>query len=98
MIEITDVNTRIAMLYTGEADAVRLITNPNIPALEANPNTSVPIESAIRINLLLLNHARAPFKDKRVREAAALGLDLELITKVVARGRARILIRCCPTN
>ncbi len=87
LIEVVDVNTRIAMLYAGEADAVRAITNSNIAALEANPDTVIPVEPAIRINLLLLNHERAPFKDQRVREAAALALDMQRITKVMTRGR-----------
>jgi peptide/nickel transport system substrate-binding protein len=89
LIEVVDVNTRIAMLRAGEADAVRVITYSSISALATHPDITVPAEPAIRINLLLLNHDRPPFSDRRVREAAALALDMQRITKVLTRGRAR---------
>ena len=89
LIEVVDVNTRIAMLQAGEVDAVRLILNSHIADLTEDPDVVVPIEPAMRISILLLNHDKLPFSDKRVREAAALALDMDRITEVMIRGRGR---------
>jgi peptide/nickel transport system substrate-binding protein len=88
LIEVADSNTRIAMLRAGEADAVRVITSSSIAPLMADPEFTVPVEPAIRISTLLLNHDRPPFNDQRVREAAALALDMPRFTAVATRGRA----------
>lgn len=89
LIEVVDVNTRIAMLQAGEVDAVRYIQNSQLKDLTADPDIVVPIEPAMRISIILLNHDQPPFNDKRVREAAALALDMERITKAMMRGRGR---------
>lgn len=89
LIEVVDTNTRIAMLRAGEADAVRLINLSSVAELSANPLFEVPEEPATRIDIVLLNHARPPFNDQRVREAAALALDMDRITAVATRGRAK---------
>ena len=89
LIEVIDTNTRIAMLQAGAVDAIQDITHSAVAAFVANPDTVVPDEPALRIQVLLLNHARAPFNDQRVREAAALALDRVRITKVATRGRAQ---------
>lgn len=88
LIEVVDVNTRIAMLYAGEVDAVREVNFASMNALNANPSFEVPIEPAQRVNIILLNHQRPPFNDQRVREAAAMALDMERMAKVMTRGLA----------
>ena len=89
LIEVVDVNTRIAMLQAGEVDAVRYIQNSHFAELTEDPDVVIPIEPAMRVSILLLNHDRAPFNDIRVREAAALALDMDRITKAMLRGRGR---------
>lgn len=89
LIEVVDVNTRIAMLQAGEVDAVRYIQNSHFAELSEDPDVVLPVEPAMRVSVLLLNHDRPPFSDKRVREAAALALDMDRITKAMLRGRGR---------
>jgi peptide/nickel transport system substrate-binding protein len=89
LIEVVDVNTRISMLQSGEVDAVRFILNSHIADLTEDPDVVVPIEPALRVSILLLNHDKPPFDDKRLRQAAALALDMERITEVMFRGRGR---------
>lgn len=90
LIEVVDTNTRIAMLQAGEVDAIQDITHSAIAGFVASPDTVVPEEPALRIQVLLLNHARPPFSDRRVREAAAIALDRERFTRVATRGRAQV--------
>jgi peptide/nickel transport system substrate-binding protein len=89
LIEVVDVNTRIAMLQAGEADAVRSILYSHIADLTEDPDILTPTEPAMRVSILLLNHGRPPFNDIRVREAAALALDMDRITKAMLRGNGR---------
>lgn len=89
LIEVPDVNTRLAMLQAGEVDAVRAILWSQVATLEATGIARVPHEPANMIYLLLLNHDRAPFNDIRVRQAAALALDRELMIAVSSRGLSR---------
>ena len=89
LIEVVDLNTRISMLHAGEVDAVRAISYSTVAGLVAKPDTVVTNEPAIRVNIVLLNHQRPPFNDRRVREAAALALDMDRIAKVATRGTAK---------
>ena len=90
LIEVMDENTRIAMLLAGEVDAVRSIPWSQVATLKASGLVNIPYEPAIMIWIVLLNHDRPPFNDLRVRQAAALALDRELMARVVTRGIARV--------
>ena len=90
LIEVIDVNTRMSMLRAGEVDAVRLVTLGLISDLADDPDYRVPEEPAMRVNIVLLNHDRPPFNDQRVREAAALAIDLNKMFQVMNRGRGSI--------
>jgi peptide/nickel transport system substrate-binding protein len=90
LIEVPDVNTRLAMLQAGEVDAVKGILWSQAAPLEASGLARVPEEPSTLIRVIALNHGRPPFDDIRVRQAAVLALDLGLITEVYARGRATL--------
>ena len=89
LIEVVDENTRIAMLLAGEIDAVRSIPWSQVEILKKSGSVQVPYEPAIMIWVVLLNHDRPPFNDIRVRQAAALALDRELMARVVTWGIAK---------
>jgi peptide/nickel transport system substrate-binding protein len=90
LIEVVDANTRVSMLLTGEIDAIRAISWSEAARLEASGHINIPHEPAFLIWMILLNHGRPPFDDIRVRQAAAMAIDLELLTKVVTHGRSEM--------
>jgi peptide/nickel transport system substrate-binding protein len=90
LIEVVDANTRVSMLLTGEIDAIRAISWSEAARLEASGHVNIPHEPAFLIWMILLNHGRPPFDDIRVRQAAAMAIDLELLTKVVTHGRSEM--------
>jgi len=96
LIEAPDVNTRLAMLQAGEVDAVRDILWSQAKPLRDSGMAQVPVEPAIRIRIIMLNHDRPPFNDLRVRQAAALALDRELIVNVNSHGLAEVANTALP--
>jgi peptide/nickel transport system substrate-binding protein len=98
LIEVVDVNTRIAMLLAGEVDAVRAIPWSQVRTLQGEDSVNIPHEPATAIWIILLNHDRPPFNDIRVRQAAALALDRELITRTVTRGIAKMANTTLPST
>jgi peptide/nickel transport system substrate-binding protein len=75
------------MLRAGEIDAVRVLNLASADALESESGFEVPEEPAMRVHIALLNHARPPFNDLRVRQAAALAIDMERMSHAMTRGR-----------
>jgi peptide/nickel transport system substrate-binding protein len=90
LIEVMDSNTSVAMLQSGDVDVVQGLTWAQAINLDSHPEITVTAEPATRIWSINLNHGRPPFNDIRVRQAAALALDRELITRVITRGYARV--------
>jgi len=90
LIEVMDTNTRVAMLQSGDVDVVQGLTWSQGEQLDSHPDITVSAEPATRIWSINLNHSRPPFNDIRVRQAATLALDRELITRVITRGYARV--------
>lgn len=86
--EVTNANTRIAMLLAGEVDAVRQVPWARIAELRARDDVDLPLAPSTVVFISLLNHDRPPFDDLRVRQAAAHALDTEAITRAVTFGHA----------
>lgn len=89
LIEIPTQETRVAMLQSGQVDAVRDAPWAQIETLKRNPKLDVPLEPSTVIYMTLLNENRAPFNDVRVRRAAAHAIDTVGITKAVTHGFAK---------
>jgi peptide/nickel transport system substrate-binding protein len=92
--------TRVAALISGEVDLVndpppqdvpRLAQTPNIKVLEGVENRIVFIGMDQKRDELLYSNVKGknPFKDKRVREALYLAIDIDAINKTTMRGLSK---------
>ncbi|GJL80393.1 MAG: diguanylate cyclase [marine bacterium B5-7] len=88
LIEVVAENTRVSMMLSGELDAAREIPWSQVAELKANDSISMPLEPSTVIYMVLLNHARAPFNDIKIRQAAAMALDTPAITEAMTFGAA----------
>ena len=89
LIEVGDENTRVTMMISGDVDAVRGVPWSQVADLQAREGISVPLEPSTVIFMTLLNHARAPFNDVKVRQAAAHAIDTKAVTKAMTFGHAQ---------
>jgi len=88
LIEVGDENTRVTMMISGDAHAVRGVPWSQVADLQSREGISVPLEPSTVIFMTLLNHARAPFSDLNVRQAAARAIDTKAVTKAMTFGHA----------
>jgi peptide/nickel transport system substrate-binding protein len=83
---VVDVNARGLALQSGDLDMLT-----NMPA-EVAKGLPAEIETTsvggTRMHYVILNNARAPFNDKSVREATALAVDREALSKATLDGKA----------
>jgi peptide/nickel transport system substrate-binding protein len=81
--------TRVAELKTGNVDAIVNVPPDQVDTLKANQNVDVRTVPSARITGLFLNALDvAPLKDKRVRQALNMGVDVDSICKNVMNGFA----------
>ncbi len=92
--------TRVAALISGEVDLIndpppqdvpRLAQTPNVKVLEGVENRIVFIGMDQKRDELLYSNVKGknPFKDKRVREALYVAIDIEAINKTTMRGLSK---------
>jgi peptide/nickel transport system substrate-binding protein len=79
-------NTRILQFQAGEIDAMIFVPFNRIAELDADPNINVNLDPSSRMDHILINHARKPLDDVRVRQALAKGIDIDSIIKAVTFG------------
>jgi peptide/nickel transport system substrate-binding protein len=85
-VQVADENTRVAMIQAGEVDVITGTPLSAVDNLKSQEGIDVPLHPSSVINILLLNHSRPPFDDVRVRQAVALGVDVESLVKAVTFG------------
>jgi peptide/nickel transport system substrate-binding protein len=78
---ITDPNTRVMALQTGEVDAIRDVTFPDIAKLQADSKLKVMMTLGTRTNYYGFNTDRDYFRDVRVRQASNYAVDKESLVK-----------------
>ena len=84
---ITEPATRVAALLSGDVDIIQNIPFDSIKLLEQNPDIRVvPAEVATKVSALKINTSKAPFNDKRVRQAIAYAINYELLTEKLLLG------------
>lgn len=61
--------TRVAMLQSGDADFIWPVPTESMQALAGDTNIYVGAEEGMVVRYLFMNNQKAPFNDKRVRQA-----------------------------
>jgi peptide/nickel transport system substrate-binding protein len=83
--QIPDANARMLALQSGDLDMLTNVPPEIARSMPADiEQTSVP---GTRMHYIILNHARPPFDDQRVREAAALGIDRDALLQATLDGQ-----------
>jgi ABC-type transport system substrate-binding protein len=80
-------SSRVTMLDTGEVDVIEKVPDTDIDVLEQNENLTVSAVPRNRVAYLGINTSRAPFDDKRVRQALNYAIDTKDIADNVYDGR-----------
>jgi peptide/nickel transport system substrate-binding protein len=86
-----EATTRVAALMAGDVDITTEIPIDMIDLLEKNPNTRVLGAMGSNIETLWFNTNKAPFDDKRVRQAIAYAIDYDSIIEHHFKGYAELL-------
>jgi peptide/nickel transport system substrate-binding protein len=84
---ITDGQTRVSLIQTGEVQLASAIPTDQLPVLKAVTGVTVTSQPIPRFTGLYFNNGRAPFNDVRVRQAVQIAIDSSAIaTQVLAGG------------
>ena len=86
---ITNDNTRILSLQSGQVDVAESIPFSQVDALNKG-NTRVEVAPLASIDAIWLNNTHKPFDDKLVRQALNYATDKEAINRVVYFGHAEV--------
>jgi peptide/nickel transport system substrate-binding protein len=86
--EISEANTRITELLTGNADIVNTVSPELADRIKAEPKTALQTVRSLRNVYLKINTKKKPFDDLKVRQAIAHAIDVPLIILSVLGGNA----------
>jgi peptide/nickel transport system substrate-binding protein len=82
-VSITDDNTRILQLQSGQIDAAEYIPLNRISELQADPNLKVDLFPSTFVYYLVPNYNKELFQDKNVRLALYYATDRDALVKLV---------------
>ncbi|WJV62549.1 ABC transporter substrate-binding protein [Pectobacteriaceae bacterium CE70] len=99
-VAISDPETRLAQLMTGQVDWIWRVPADQMASLAAMPNITVKSGETMRVGFLALNiHANGPegkpFKDLRVRQAVNYAINRKAIVDNLVRGGSRPVYSAC---
>ncbi|NJO81375.1 MAG: hypothetical protein HC828_00535 [Blastochloris sp.] len=96
VIRLPDANARALALQSGDVD---MLTNvaPDI-ARSLPPDIAQVSIPGTRMHHMILNHTRAPFDDRSVREAASLAIDREALLQATLDGQGQAAVNLYPAN
>ncbi len=80
--------TKVAMLQAGDAQIIWPTPTESFSVLEADPNVTTYEDAGIVVRYLHMNNQKAPFNDKRVRQALDYAIDKDAYIQVVWNGHA----------
>ncbi len=83
---VPDASTRVANLQTGETDLAVTLDSDQAAQLEGSGTAKPVIALTERVAYLKLNPTRAPFDDKRVRQAVAQAIDKQGLVEGILGG------------
>ena len=78
--------TRVAMLQSGDADFIWPVPTESMQALAGDTNIYVGAEEGMVVRCLFMNNQKAPFNDKRVRQAVNYAINKDAYIAVVKNG------------
>lgn len=90
MLFVPESNARILGLKSGDYDVVNVVPLNQAKSIEADPNLTLEVSPAFRLDYVYLNHARAPLDNKDIRLALNYAANREAILKVVYFGYGEI--------
>jgi peptide/nickel transport system substrate-binding protein len=89
MRTVHDENARALRLEAGRADvAVNLVSPTLLPALAAEPGLEVASRPGSNLSYVVVQEARPPLDDARVRRALSLAIDRATLCRTLFDGRA----------
>jgi len=83
---IPEVTARLTAVETGEIDLTWTIPPDQLPKLKQNQNLVVAPSPSYTYYFVWMNSARAPFMDKRVRQAMLYAVDVDSMVKNLLSG------------
>jgi len=86
--QISEDNTRITELLTGNADLVNNVPPALAPRIKGDAKTELQTVRGLRNVYLKINTKKAPFTDLKVRQALNHAIDVKLIVETVLGGNA----------
>ena len=85
---VSESATRVAMIQSGDAQLMWPVPTESIESLKTDANVSVGQEEGIVVRYLMMNNQKAPFNDKRVRQAINYAINKDAYCAVVKNGVA----------
>ncbi len=83
---LPDDNARMLQFQGGELDIATNVPWNQIDALKKDSNVDMQIGPMYRMDYIVLNHTREPFKDEKIRQAMNYAVDKQAIIKTVLFG------------
>jgi peptide/nickel transport system substrate-binding protein len=83
-----DENVRLTNLTSGEVDIISKVPPKDVEKLKNDSNITLSEVGALGFQGLYLNHKKAPFNNKALRQALDLVIDRDAIIKVALRNTA----------
>jgi peptide/nickel transport system substrate-binding protein len=85
-VYLTDGNSRLLALQSGDVDIATNMPPESVATVKKSPDLRVVSSRPVALEFMFFNHRREPWKDVRVRQAIALGINREALVKAVREG------------
>jgi peptide/nickel transport system substrate-binding protein len=85
-LAITDPNTRVVQVQSGELDIALFPPLAQAKALQGNPAVTVHVDPFMESSFLTLNVTKPPLTNKRVRQALNYAVDKQAIVQHIQFG------------
>ncbi len=89
-VYIPNDNTRILKLQAGEVDAIIFVPFNRVAELEKYAKINVHLDPSSRMDHMLVNHAKAPLNDLRVRKAIYHAINRQSVVDAVTFGHGKV--------